>query len=75
MRGSCARSKSRTARPYSPTMWNAGAMEAGLDSIWFYAALAFALLVAGAAAFPIDRWLIGRGKRHAVVHRHHASSV
>jgi hypothetical protein len=52
-----------------------GAMEAGLDSIWFYAALAFALVVAGAAAFPINRWLIGRGKGHAVVHRHHAASA
>jgi hypothetical protein len=50
-----------------------GAMDAGLDSIWFYAALAFALLVAGAAAFPINRWLIGRGKGHAVVHQRHAS--
>jgi hypothetical protein len=49
-----------------------GAMDAGLDSIGFYAALTFALLVAGAAAFPINRWLIGRGKGHAVVHRHHA---
>jgi hypothetical protein len=50
-----------------------GAMEAGLDSIGFYAALTFALLVAGAAAFPINRWLISRGKGHAVVHQHHAA--
>jgi hypothetical protein len=49
-----------------------GAMEAGLDSIGFYAALTFALIVAGAAAFPINRWLITRGKGHAVVHEHHA---
>jgi hypothetical protein len=49
-----------------------GAMDAGLDSIGFYAALTFALLVAGAAAFPINRWLISRGKGHAVVHRQHA---
>jgi hypothetical protein len=49
-----------------------GAMEAGLDSVGFYAALTAALIVAGAAAFPINRWLIGRGKGHAVVHRHHA---
>jgi hypothetical protein len=49
-----------------------GAMDAGLDSIGFYAALTFALIVAGAAAFPINRWLITRGKGHAVVHQHHA---
>jgi hypothetical protein len=49
-----------------------GAMEAGLDSIGFYAALTFALIIAGAAAFPINRWLISRGKGHAVVHQHHA---
>jgi hypothetical protein len=49
-----------------------GAMEAGLDSIGFYAALTVALIIAGAAAFPINRWLISRGKGHAVVHQHHA---
>jgi hypothetical protein len=49
-----------------------GAMEAGLDNIGFYAALAFALLVAGAVAYPVNRRLISRGKGHAVVHRHHA---
>src|SRR5918998_1881379 len=49
-----------------------GAMEAGLDEIGFWAALAFALLVAGAVAFPVNRWLLARGKGHAVVHQHHA---
>ena len=49
-----------------------GAMAAGLDSVGFYAALTVALIIAGAAAFPINRWLISRGKGHAVVHRHHA---
>jgi Domain of unknown function (DUF4396) len=49
-----------------------GAMDAGLDNIGFYLALAVALLIAGAVAFPVNRWLIGRGKGHAVVHRHHA---
>ena len=48
-----------------------GAMDAGLDEIGFWAALAFSLLVAGAAAFPANRWLIARGKGHAVVHAHH----
>jgi Domain of unknown function (DUF4396) len=48
-----------------------GAMDAGLDDIGFWASLAFALLVAGAVAFPVNRRLISRGKGHAVVHRHH----
>jgi hypothetical protein len=46
-----------------------GAMEAGLDSLLFWGALAFALLVAGTVAFPVNRWLISRGKGHAAVHR------
>jgi hypothetical protein len=49
-----------------------GAMEAGLDDVGFYAALTVALIIAGAAAFPVNRRLISRGKGHAVVHRHHA---
>ena len=48
-----------------------GAMEAGLGDVGFWAALAFALLVAGAAAYPVNRWLLARGKGHAVVHQHH----
>jgi hypothetical protein len=49
-----------------------GAMDAGLDDIGFYLALAAALLIAGVAAFPANRWLISRGKGHAVVHQSHA---
>ena len=45
-----------------------GAMESGLDDVLFWGALAFALAVAGAFALPLNRWLIGRGKGHAVVH-------
>ena len=48
-----------------------GAMEATLTDIGFWAALAFALLVAGCAAYPVNRWLLARGKGHAVVHQHH----
>ena len=48
-----------------------GAMEAGLTDIGFWAALATSLLIAGAAAYPVNRWLISRGKGHAVVHQHH----
>jgi hypothetical protein len=49
-----------------------GAMEATLSDIGFWAALAAALLIAGAAAYPANRWLIARGRGHAVVHAHHA---
>jgi len=48
-----------------------GAMEASLDEIGFWAALAVALLIAGVAAYPANRWLLARGKGHAVVHQHH----
>jgi hypothetical protein len=50
-----------------------GAMEAGLGSLLFWGSLAFALAVAFVAAFPVNRWLIGRGKGHAVVHEYHHS--
>jgi len=45
-----------------------GAMEAGLDALLFWASLAVALVIAGIAAFPVNRWLIARGKGHAAVH-------
>ena len=48
-----------------------GAMEAGLTNLLFWGSLAVALLIAGAVAFPVNRWLIARGKGHAVVHEHH----
>jgi hypothetical protein len=46
-------------------------MEAGLGSLLFWGSLAFALAVAFVAAFPANRWLIARGKGHAVVHQYH----
>jgi len=45
-----------------------GAMDAHLDQPLFWGALAFALLVAGLAAFPVNRWLVSRGVGHA--HHH-----
>ena len=51
-----------------------GAMEATLTDAGFWAALAAALLIAGAAAYPANRWLLARGKGHAVVHAHHATT-
>ena len=48
-----------------------GAMDAGLTSPLFWGSLAFALLVAFVITLPVNRWLIGRGKGHAVVHGLH----
>jgi Domain of unknown function (DUF4396) len=48
-----------------------GAMEAGVASVLFWGALAFALAVAFVVTLPINRWMIGRGKGHAVVHGLH----
>ena len=45
-----------------------GAMHAGLGDLLFWGSLSFALVVAGAVAVPVNRWLIARGKGHAVVH-------
>jgi hypothetical protein len=50
-----------------------GAMDAGLDEARFWLSLAGALLIAGVAAYPVNRWLLARGRGHAVVHAHHGS--
>jgi hypothetical protein len=51
-----------------------GAMDAGLASPLFWGALAFALAVAFVVTVPVNRWLISRGKGHAVVHRLHSTA-
>jgi hypothetical protein len=51
-----------------------GAMAAGLAAPLFWASIALALAVAAIVAFPVNRWLIARGRGHASVHakhRHH----
>ncbi len=48
-----------------------GAMEAGLDSFLFWGSLALALAIAWVVAFPVNRWLIARGRGHAVIHGRH----
>jgi hypothetical protein len=48
-----------------------GAMDAGLGDPLFWGSLAGALFIAFWAAVPVNRWLIARGKGHAVVHQHH----
>ena len=45
-----------------------GAMEAGASDILFWGSLAFALVIAGFVAWPVNRWLLKRGKGHAAVH-------
>ena len=48
-----------------------GAMAAGLGDPLFWGSLAAALLIAGGFAFPVNRWLLSRGKGHAVLHQYH----
>lgn len=50
-----------------------GAMDAPITSFFFWSSLALALLVAGVAAFPVNIWLIKRGRGHAHIHAHHDS--
>jgi hypothetical protein len=48
-----------------------GAMDAGLASVLFWASLAVSLAIAFVLTVPVNRWLIGRGKGHAVMHAYH----
>jgi hypothetical protein len=48
-----------------------GAMAAGLLDGLFWGSLAVSLLIAGIVAFPVNRWLIARGRGHAVIHDLH----
>ena len=48
-----------------------GAMKAGLADPLFWISLAVALAIAYVAAFPVNRYLIARGKGHAHVHAYH----
>ncbi len=48
-----------------------GAIAAGLADGLFWWSLAVALLIAGAVAYPVNRWLIARGRGHAAVHEFH----
>ena len=50
-----------------------GAMSAGLDQPLFWGSLMLSLVLAGVAAFPANRWLISRGKGHALIHKHHTT--
>ncbi|MEU6283172.1 DUF4396 domain-containing protein [Streptomyces sp. NPDC047028] len=48
-----------------------GAMNAGLGQWLFWASLAFSLALAFLVTTPVNRWMIGHGKGHAVVHAYH----
>ncbi|WP_333773420.1 DUF4396 domain-containing protein [Streptomyces sp. IBSBF 3136] len=48
-----------------------GAMDAGLPQALFWISLAVSLVLAFALTTPVNRWMIGRGKGHAVVHAYH----
>ena len=47
-----------------------GAMDAGLTSFLFWASLAVALAIAFAVTYPVNLWLIERGRGHALAHGH-----
>lgn len=48
-----------------------GAMDAGLGDMFFWLSLAVAFAVAFVAAFPVNRYLLSKGKGHALMHGHH----
>ncbi|MBM6544851.1 DUF4396 domain-containing protein [Janibacter sp. YIM B02568] len=50
-----------------------GAMDAGLVNPIFWIGMTIALAVAAVAAFPVNRYLLQRGKGHALTHEHHGA--
>ncbi|MFJ8436528.1 DUF4396 domain-containing protein [Kitasatospora sp. NPDC094019] len=48
-----------------------GAMDAGLGDVLFWFALAGSLALAFVLTVPVNRWMIGKGRGHAVVHAYH----
>jgi hypothetical protein len=50
-----------------------GAMDAHIDDPFFWGSLFLSLALAFVVTFPINRWLISRGKGHALVHAYHAT--
>ncbi|MFE2531174.1 DUF4396 domain-containing protein [Streptomyces sp. NPDC059371] len=47
------------------------AMDARLGDLLFWGSLLISLAVAFVVTTPVNKWTIGRGKGHAVVHRYH----
>jgi hypothetical protein len=50
-----------------------GAMDAGLGTVLFWGSLAVSLVLAFFAAVPVNRWLLSKGRGHALVHQYHHS--
>ncbi|MBP2059313.1 hypothetical protein J2Z30_000309 [Streptomyces iranensis] len=48
-----------------------GAMDATLSDVLFWLSLALSFVVAFLVTTPVNKWMIGRGKGHAVVHQYH----
>jgi Domain of unknown function (DUF4396) len=48
-----------------------GAIDAGLADVLFWGSLALSLVVAFVITVPVNRWMIARGRGHAVVHAYH----
>lgn len=52
-----------------------GAMDAGLVNVVFWVGMAIALAVAFVAALPVNRYLLQRGKGHALTHEYHDAAT
>jgi hypothetical protein len=48
-----------------------GAMDAGLVNVMFWLGMMIALTVAFVAAYPVNRWMLQRGRGHALTHQYH----
>jgi hypothetical protein len=48
-----------------------GAIDAGLDDSLFWISLTLSLVIAFIVTVPVNRWMIGRGRGHAVIHAYH----
>ncbi len=48
-----------------------GAMDAGLSDLLFWGSLVGSLAIAFVVTVPVNRWMIARGKGHAVAHEFH----
>ena len=49
-----------------------GALAAGLGDALFWWSLLLSLVIAFVLTVPVNRWLIARGRGHAVMHELHA---
>lgn len=52
-----------------------GAMDASLVDVVFWVGMTISLVAAGAAAYPVNRWLLRRGRGHALTHGHHGNDA